>query len=400
VSADRRHLAGTESVAFTPDRAVDDIVFRLWMNGPNPHADGGALTVTKVEADDYGSHSLDATKTLLRIQLRHRQAAGTTLHITLSFSVTLPTHSNDRYGVSDDVAWWGSGFPLLAYVRGVGYAREPPTRLFAEATTSEEFRLADLAVTAPTGDTVLANGTPQSRHGTTWHFAATSVRDVAVATGHFRIARTSAAGVPITVGVSASLPDDPNTVAGVIAAAVGDHVRRFGPFPFAQLNVPVIPDVHGGIEYPGEIYLGTHQLDATPSHEVGHEYFYGLVGDDQARDPWLDEAFATYVEALQNGRASYYTGASIPSAGRDKVGEPMTYWAKYGENTYFRSVYLQGATALLEARDAAGAKAFDRALRCYVNRNAHRVVRPGDLAAALRDLPAALRILRRAGALP
>jgi aminopeptidase N len=140
-------------------------------------------------------------------------------------------------------------------------------------------------------------------------------------------------------------------------------------------------------------------MDATPAHEVGHEWFYGLVGDDQARDPWLDEAFATYVEALQDGNAAFYAGASVPPAGRNHVGEPMTYWEKYGENTYFRSVYLQGATALFQAREAAGPAAFDRALRCYVNMEAHRVARPADLAQALRGLPAALAVLRRAGAL-
>jgi aminopeptidase N len=325
--------------------------------------------------------------------------ANTTLHARVSFTLALPVGASDRFGTRSDATWWGTGFPLLSYVRGEGYKTEPPTTLFAETATSEEFRLADLAVTAPAGDTVIANGKPGTRRGNTWHFSASSVRDVAVATGRFRIARTTASGVPVTVGVARSLPDDATTVAGVIAAAVRDHVRRFGPFPFAQLNVPVVPDVHGGIEYPGEIYLGTHQLDATPSHEVGHEYFYGLVGNDQARDPWLDESFATYVEALDRGQADYYAGATIPAAGRDRVGRPMTYWEKYGENTYFRSVYLQGATALINARNAAGAAAFDRAIRCYVNRLAHRVARPDDLAAALRGLPKALGVLRRAGAI-
>jgi aminopeptidase N len=185
----------------------------------------------------------------------------------------------------------------------------------------------------------------------------------------------------------------------VIAGGVRDHATRLGPFPFAQLNVVVVPDVHGGIEYPGLILLGTHQLDATPSHEVAHEWFYGLVGNDQARDPWLDEAFATYVEALQHGRISFYAGATVPAAGEANVGKPMTYWEKYDEQTYFRSVYLQGAGALGEARDAVGGKPFDKAIRCYVNAQAHRVARPADLAAALRKLPDALKVLRRAGAI-
>ena len=355
--------------------------------------------MTTVSADGMASYAVESNNTLLRIRLKHSVSRGTTLHLRVGFRLTLPVGASDRYGTRSDVAWWGTGFPLLAYVRGEGYETEPPTTLFAESATSEEFRLADLAITAPAGDTVLANGRLVRHQGTSWHFAATSVRDVAVATGRFRFAHTTADGLPITVGVARSLPDDAGTVAGVIAAAVRDHVQRFGPFPYPQLNVPVVPDVHGGIEYPGEIFLGLNQLDATPSHEVGHEWFYGLVGDDQARDPWLDEAFATYVEALDRGRAALYESTPIPSGGRGRVGAPMTYWEHQGESTYFRSVYLQGAAALLRARVAAGSAAFDRAISCYVRAQAHRVARPDDLARALSRLPAALAVLRRAGAI-
>jgi hypothetical protein len=399
LAADRASLAGTETVAFTPDRAVDDIVLRLWPNDPVTRKYGGRMRITRVQADGLSSYAVTTADTLLRIKLTQQVAANTTLHATVGFTFTLPVGASDRYGTRADATWWASGFPLLAYIRGEGYKTEAPTALFAETATSEEFRLADLAVTAPAGDTVIANGKQTSHRGNTWHFSADNVRDVGVASGHFRFAKTSAAGVPITVAVTRSLPDSATTIAGVIASGVTDHVARLGPFPYAQLNVPVVPDVHGGIEYPGLIYLGTHQLDATPSHEVAHEWFYGLVGDDQGRDPWLDEAFATYIEALHHDRGSYYAGASVPSKGVDKVGAPISYWEKYGEQTYFRSVYLQGATALRNARNAVGASKFDRAVRCYVNRSAHRVATPADLALALRDLPAAVDVLRESGAL-
>jgi hypothetical protein len=400
VPADRRRITGTESVAFAPDRPVREIVFRLWVNQPTSRQAGGAMTPTSVVADDLASYRLESRDTLLRIRLQHTVPAGTVLHARIGFTTTLAVNADERFSTSSAAAWWGSGFPLLAYVRGEGYATEPATSLFAEAATSEEFRLADLAVTAPAGDTVLANGTLTRRQGRTWHFAADSVRDVAVTTGHFRIAHTTAAGVPITVGVTRTMPDDGSVMAGVIAAAVSDHVRRFGPFPYAQLTVALVPSVRGGIEFPGLIYLGSNQRDATPPHEVGHEWFYGLVGDDQARDPWLDEAFATYVEALQRGSGSLYESTPVPAAGRNRVGAPMTYWEHLGESTYFRTVYLQGASALLRARQAVGASKFDAAIRCYVNADAHRIARPTDLAFALRSLPVALKILRTAGALP
>jgi len=143
----------------------------------------------------------------------------------------------------------------------------------------------------------------------------------------------------------------------------------------------------------GEL-LGTNQIkDATASHEVAHEWFYGLVGNDQARDPWIDEAFATYAEALDHGTAHRYLTARIPADGIGRAGAPMTYWE--GRPAYFRSVYVQGAAALLRAR-AGRAVAFDQQVRCYLARGAHRIATTRDVA---RSIPLAVAQLQKAGAL-
>jgi hypothetical protein len=224
---------------------------------------------------------------------------------------------------------------------------------------------------------------------------------VAVATGKFAfVAGHGAGGVTVLVGVTKGMADSPQKVLRAVLATFATHVSHFGPFPYPYLSVPVVPDVNGGIEFPGLFYLGHNQLDATPSHELAHEWFYGLIGDDQARDPWLDEAFATYAEGLARGTGSLYRSQAVPASGQHRVGRPMTFWDPKGERTYYRSVYVQGAAALLRARQLVGAARFDAAIRCYVRANAHRVARPGDLLRALKGLPAAVAVLRQAGALP
>ena len=78
-------------------------------------------------------------------------------------------------------------------------------------------------------------------------------------------------------------------------------------------------------------------------------------------------------------------------------------WAaeSYGSDVqrYYFTTYNKGAAALWAARDAAGAAKWDAALRCYVARNAWRIVSPPDLRAALATLPAAVKVLEQAGAL-
>jgi hypothetical protein len=392
-------VTGSERIVFTPDLAVSEIVLRLWAAAPRPARAGGAIDIRSTKIDGHVVNPQRTAPTVLRIPAR--VGAGHTVMIEVAFTLHLPTGINDRFGHRGTTAWFGSGLPLLAWERGRGWAVEPATSAFAEASTSEAMQLTSLTVRRDKGLGVIATGVQASDDGIIARFHARSVRDVAVAVGAFRTAQALPpnGGPPVMVGVAPGIAEDPAATARELARAMGVHAARFGPFPYERLAVAVLPDIHGGIEYPAAILLGKGQTkDATASHEVGHEWFYGLVGDDQARDPWLDESFATYAEALDRGTGPSYERVTIPSGGRGRTGQPMTFWESR-QSIYFRSVYLQGAVALLRARRASGAAAFDTALRCYVRRNAHRIATPNDLRASLAQLPAALRILTAAGAL-
>ncbi len=60
---------------------------------------------------------------------------------------------------------------------------------------------------------------------------------------------------------------------------------------------------------------------------------------------------------------------------------------------------VNGAAALVAARNAGGAQKFDAALHCYINANAWRIATPAALATALAGLPASVQVLKDAGAL-
>jgi hypothetical protein len=376
---------------------VSDIVLRLWGQAPRPARAGGSVAIGTTKVDGRTVTPRRTSATVLRLPAH--VAAGTPVTIDVAFTLHLPTGINDRFGHRGTTAWFGSGLPLLAWERGHGWAVEPATSAFAEASTSEAMELTSLTVRRAAGLGVIATGVQVSDDGTTARFHARSVRDVAVAVGQFRVAHATAGTVPVVVGVAPGLADDPAATARELARAIRVHAARFGPFPYERLAVAVLPDIGGGIEYPAAILLGKGQTkDATASHEVGHEWFYGLIGDDQARDPWLDESFATYAEALDRGTGPHYESLVIPAGGTGRTGAPMTFWESR-QSIYFRSIYIQGAVALLRARRAAGAAAFDNALRCHIRRNAHRITTPNDLRVSLERLPAAIRILTAAGAL-
>ncbi|MGK2854934.1 MAG: hypothetical protein ACSLE3_12690, partial [Microbacteriaceae bacterium] len=122
----------------------------------------------------------------------------------------------------------------------------------------------------------------------------------------------------------------------------------------------------------------------------------GLVGNNQAQHPWLDESLATFVQQhVENS-----DGGRVPAAVQGHLGEPLSFWTSYRRSgsAYFNGVYIAGAQALHRARAAAGAESFDDALREYARDNAHKVATPADFEQAFADVPAALQVLREAGA--
>jgi hypothetical protein len=79
----------------------------------------------------------------------------------------------------------------------------------------------------------------------------------------------------------------------------------YGAYPYQTITVvdpPCGADAAGGMEYPTLITAGTEWIvtphELTPEgvivHEYGHQYWYGLVGNNEFEESWLDEGFNTY----------------------------------------------------------------------------------------------------------
>jgi hypothetical protein len=307
--------------------------------------------------------------------------------------LTLPTGvTNDRIARSGSTVRLGSFFPVLAWHPGIGWAMEPPTSGFAEASLSlpSDF---SVAVTVPAGLQVLATGVVD---GGRW--VASGVPDWAMTVGDLRIETAKASGnVAVSVGVDRSVGDAPGPYLEKVVKVLDDFSRRFGPYPWPTYTMALTPDLSGGIEYPMHVMQGPGTLGRTTSHEIGHMWFYGLVATNQGATPWIDEGLASYAEARFEGTLDAFKAREIPPAGAGHAGEPMTYWESR-QSIYYRSVYVQGAQAVAALGSA---DLVDCALRQLVARDAYRVVGNGEVIAALSTVvPDAADVLARYGIRP
>jgi hypothetical protein len=176
------------------------------------------------------------------------------------------------------------------------------------------------------------------------------------------------------------------------AQALDLYSQLFGPYPHKTLSV-VEADFLDGMEYDGlyflsygfyNLYKGTpgEYLVAIAAHETAHQWWYGLVGNDQALEPWLDEAMCTYTERIFYER-TYPDSLDWWWAYRVNYYQPRgwvngTIYNTAGYRPYRDAVYLNGAIFLEALRKQIGDQTFFAFLKDYATQYAHRIATGSD----------------------
>jgi hypothetical protein len=143
---------------------------------------------------------------------------------------------------------------------------------------------------------------------------------------------------------------------------------RLGDYPHPTFKV--VQSAGGyGMESPGLIWIpygiGSANLRYLVTHETAHQWFYGIVGNDQARQPFADEAAADFMAryTLDLRRASRCSTARL---------DRMIY--HYTSGCYYEIIYIQGGNLLDDARRRMGSSVFWNALKGYVGANRYGLV--------------------------
>lgn len=207
------------------------------------------------------------------------------------------------------------------------------------------------------------NGMSSSADGLTKVYEARNVRDFTVtAAVDYRIRERAVGGNIVRVYYRPGAPGA--AMLDGAADAFGAYEARLGPYPYTVFKVVQSAGAFG-MESPGLIWIPTGvsrgNLRYLTAHETAHQWFYGLVGDDQAREPFTDEAAADFM-------ARFVTG--MKRASRCPAGRLDLSIYRYTTRCYYEKVYIQGGNILDAARKRMGSTAFWTALRGYVA--AHR----------------------------
>ncbi|MBP6732639.1 MAG: M1 family metallopeptidase [Chitinophagales bacterium] len=83
--------------------------------------------------------------------------------------------------------------------------------------------------------------------------------------------------------------------------AIYNYSQWIGEYPYQQVTaVDGALSAGGGMEYPNVTVIGEESsafsLDQVITHEVGHNWFYGILGSNERDHGWMDEGINSYYE--------------------------------------------------------------------------------------------------------
>ncbi len=406
-------LTGVEDVRFFNHQSapLNEIYFRLFANYPDS---GGKISVSHLSVDGAAaSATLETQNTALRVGLSQPLAPRAEADLHLDFVVTVPRDSTGHYAdftATDSVTTMPTVYPLIPAYDSQGWHTELPPAygdlVYADAS------LYAVTMTVPTTMTVIASGTTTRKDDnnngtTTWHIVGAPMRDFDLNVSA-QLQKTSATLGETTVN---SWYDPADADAGKSALQFATDALRifqnnFGTYPYRKFDVVETPTTAGGIEYPTLVVVARslyrdprnrQYFEFATAHEVSHQWWYGMVGDDQVNQPWVDEALAQYSaliyeedlygkdaahQVMRNNFIGLYNRAK--NAGQDMpVNLPV---AAYDEATYGAIVYGKGPLFYDAIRTKMGDALFFKFLQTYFQRYRYKIATSDDILKTAEDV--------------
>lgn len=402
IDPEKRTIAGIARLEYTNRAAdpLDRIYFYLFPNLPEF---GGRLDIHSATIDGVAVRvQYESNRFLLRLDLPAPLPSGASAGILLDFSATAPLNASQRYyaGFNRErgVLALASALPMAA--RRVDGVWQLTTPLFRGDLVTSDTALYDVTLTIPAAWTAVTTGTAiESRIDgalRTTRFVSGPQRDFTIVLTRFPSVSAEVDGTRITSYFRPENPEGGRAALDAAANALRVFNRRFGPYPLAELDIVQI-DARKflGVEYPGlimidrRLYAGEREgLEIVVVHEVAHQWWYSLVGNDVQNEAWLDEGLTSFAQVvyqeetrgalaaereLDGFRATYLRARQ---AGRDA---PLKRPVSALRGNYTAIAYAKGALFFQALRLRIGEPAFDRFLRDYYAAFRYRIASSNDV---------------------
>jgi hypothetical protein len=367
-------------------------------------------------------------RTVMSVQLGRGVGPNEGVEVELEWTAKIP-RPFARTGWVGDYYFIAQWFPKLGVLESDGWN----THQFHAATEFySDFGVYDVRLTVPRRFVVGASGRQSARtdnaDGTTTHrYQAEDIHDFAwTASPDFvdlsqRFEHATLPPVDIRLLLQSERSGQADRYFAIISATLKRYGEWFGAYPYGYLTVvdPAFQSDSDGMEYPTFLTGRSRWLtpdatqvpESTTAHEVGHQWWYGIVATNEFEHAWMDEGITTYATARVLAEAkspnrveTRYFGTSIPWSFRDiavtrvdndrlagyrlnsEANAPLTPTYQYWPSTAAIISYNKTALWLHTLEQRLGWPMMQRILTTYFERWKFKHPKPSDFFDVVREV--------------
>lgn len=427
-------------------QALSEIYFNLIPNYFD--RSGGKVTMNKITVNGQECTLNQVEGTVYSLPLPSSLEKDGTAKIHMEYTVNVPNLKN-RFGYTDNTYNLGNMIVTPAQFENGKWLVEPYVDLGdAFYTKISDF---NVSVEVPDGFRVASSGT-LNNDGV---YVAKDVRDFALSIiKDCQILSDTIMNINVNVFYLQENAAAASHVMEIAKKSLAFYSEKLGGYPYDTLNLVLSPQAGGigGMEYPGLVMISageatddafdlyydritleelkekiqkqdhasgdsepadTHetitdddirrntlfevtQLSRNVTHEIAHQWFYGIVGNDEIRYHWIDEGMCRFMEgyfmdAMEIDDVNYplfernkNVDETVYAEYNHQVENPMPvdlnlslydYISKNEDETYY-DIYDKGAAMIYHIYSDLGPETFARALKDYVQTFAFSEVTP------------------------
>jgi hypothetical protein len=280
-------------------------------------------------------------RTVVEVPLDQPVKPDETVSLRMAWSSRVP-RTFARTGAVGSYYFVAQWFPKIGVLENTGWNCH---QFHAATEFFSDFGNYDVRLTVPNGWIVGATGiardtSPGNDGTTTHHYVQEDVHDFAWTTSPDYVERTDTFTHPTLPAVTMRLLLQPEHRSqerrhfDATRAALKYYGEWFGPYPYGHITVidPAWQSGAGGMEYPTLFTAGTNWIaprdvtdpEGVTIHEAGHQFWYGMVANNEFEHAWLDEGLNTFSTSRvlaqvfdPNYTVKRYFGGFVPWVFRD-----------------------------------------------------------------------------------
>ncbi|HRS20765.1 MAG TPA: M1 family metallopeptidase, partial [Clostridia bacterium] len=268
-----------------------------------------AIELSKGQSRKALEYSLQGVgETILKIKLPEPLKPEDSINLRFKYKVIIPP-AGERFGYGDSNINMGNWYPVAAVYDDEGWNLDKYYSIGDPFYSDVSDYI--VSIKAPEEYVIAASGSLAEERieggYKNWKFQGSKMRDFAfVASNSFRVTEDKVGNTVVKSYYYKGHEKRGKEALDIGKRSIEIFNSAYGEYPYPTYSI-VETEFPSGMEYPGLVYISTKYYDNdsnadifmyTTVHETAHQWWYGVVGNDQIDEAWLDEGFATYSEGI------------------------------------------------------------------------------------------------------